>query len=471
MQTTRRSLLLSSGAALIAGRSFAETGCGQPQTSTAPEGLLRPGEQGVHAATWMAYGATVRAWGDITETAFDRDLSNSRIVARQDLMRLAANLSRFEPVYMLVSDASDEAEARRFLDEVIAGTSPKDQFAEVLDGSGRIYIGDTRKPEDLPAIGSHSVTFLIAPLDDLWTRDTAPVFALAPDGSLHAVNSNFNGWGQWPISTGLCGWTKDARKTEAGVLDQFIENDRLTSAFVTGYRRVPEVRTWLTFEGGGLETNGHGLGLAMASSIVNDNRNPGKSVEEIDTELGRIFGIKQMIWMPGVYGEELTDWHVDFTARFAAPDKIVFAFDRNWEPADNRNEVALLAAVEGVNALPAGEKSGLLGGTSGDVTLHALPTPRIEQVYAAYAARNTRHVITERTLEEFILTTAPGYVGYAHANGAIILGQFGDVENDLLAFQTIQALYPDHVVVQISTDGLASGGGTIHCATQEQPAT
>lgn len=471
MLIARRTMLLSSFVALAAGRSYAEASCGVKPAEDLPEGLLRPGEQGPHAATWMAYGATARAWGDSTDTAFDRDLTNSRIVARQDLMRLAANLSRFEPVFMLVSDAADESEARQFLDDVVAGRSPKDQFSDTLDGSGRIYIGKSRKPEDLPPIGSHPITFLIAPLDDLWTRDTAPIFALAPDGSLLAVIANFNGWGQWPISTGLCNWTKDPKKTENGVLDQFIENDRLTAAFIADHLQAQEIKTWLTFEGGGLETNGHGLGLAMASSIINDNRNPGKSAEEIDTELGRVFGIKRMLWMPGVYGEELTDWHIDFTARFAAPDKIAFAFDRNWEPEDNRNELALLTAVEAVNALPTEEKSRLLGGASGDLTLHSLPTPRIEQVYAAYAARNTEHVITERTLEEFILTTAPGYVGYAHANGAIILGQFGDAENDLLAFQAIQALYPDNVVVQISTDGLASGGGTIHCATQEQPAT
>lgn len=444
--------------------------CGPWNGPEAPAGMLRPGEWMPHRATWMAYGATVRAWGDATDTAFDRDLSNGRRVARQDLMRMAANISRFEPVVMLVSEAADRAEAEAMLARVVLASDPKDQFATEIDQSGRIYIGNTRSPTDIPAIGTFPVTFLQAPMDDLWTRDTAPIFSLTPGQGLCGVNGNFNGWGQWPISTGLCGWQKDPVKTANGVIDQFVEGDRQIAAFICKHLAAPEIATWLTIEGGGLEVNGRGLGLAMASCIVNSNRNPGKAVDEIQAELGRLFGINRMLWMPGVPGEELTDWHVDFTARFAGPDRIICAFDRNWEPEDNRNENALLAEIEAVNALPADDRERLLG-TSGHLTLHSLPVPRIEEVYKAFQSRDSELSITERSLEEFILTTAPGYVGYYYANGAIIMGQFGDVEADLAAFETLRSLHPDHVVIQISTDGLASGGGTIHCATQEEPSS
>ena len=465
----RREAMILAGASLLARPALAAE-CGPWSGPPAPAGLMRPGEWLGHGATWMAYGATVRAWGNAQDTAFDRDLSNSRTVARQDLMRMAATLSRFEPVVMLVSDADDNAEAQDLLRRVIAAEAPKDQFGAELDQSGRIYIGRDRKPTDLPAIGTHPVMFLIAPMDDLWTRDTAPIFANAPGAGLCGVNGNFNGWGQWPISTGLCDWRKDPMKTANGVIDQFVEGDRQTAAFVNAHLGRPEVATWLTLEGGGLEVNGHGLGLAMASYIVNPNRNPGKSEADIVAEFTRLFGIERMLWMPGVPGEELTDWHVDFTARFAGANRIVHAFDRNWEPEGNRNEVALLAGVAAVNDLPAADRAKLLGGAD-RLTLHALPVPRIEEVYRAYASRDHDLTITERDLEEFILSTAPGYVGFYYANGAVVMGQFGDVEADLAAFEVVQALHPDRIVVQISTDGLASGGGTIHCATQEQPLT
>lgn len=438
-------------------------------SSRPKRGLRMPPEWHPHAATWMAYGATVEAWGDSEETAIDKDLSNSRIVARRDLIRLAANISRFEKVYFLINNAEDEAQARSFLKETVAELWPMDQFSRTLESSGRIYIGKDSDPSELPPIGTFDIVFIRAALDDLWTRDTAPVISHDANGLNYGVNLNFNGWGQWPLSTRVCGWTKDLEKTLAGVIDQPIDRDKGVAKFINEYLRLPEVNTWLTAEGGGFEVNGAGLGMAMASSIVNDNRNPKKTVKEIDQELGRLFGIEHMLWMPGVKGEELTDWHIDFTARFVSESQIVAAFDRNFEPEDNRNERALLASIQRINELDKDTKARYLGHPGARLELHRLPVPNIENVYASYKARNVELSITSRSLEEFILTTAPGYVGYYHVNGAIIMGQFGDANADLAAFESIQALYPEQRVIQICTDGLASGGGSIHCATQQQP--
>ncbi|MFK8021425.1 MAG: agmatine/peptidylarginine deiminase [Pseudomonadales bacterium] len=475
MGSTRRSFLQRSTAlAALCSPAFlrassVDKGCVETVIPSAPAGLRMPAEWHPHKATWMAYGATVEAWGDSTETAFDRDLSNSRIVARQDLVRLAANISRFERIYLLVNDADDEAQARSLLKAVTAQTSAKDQFSNTLDTSGRIYIGKDKTQSSLPAIGTFEIVFVRAPLDDLWSRDSAPVISQDAAGKMVGVNLNFNGWGQWPLSSGVCDWIKDPLKTLAGVIDQPIERDRKVASFINTYTGMPEVRTWLTAEGGCFEVNGAGLGMAMASSIINDNRNPNKSQQEIDAELGRLFGIEHMIWMPGVKGEELTDWHIDFTARFVSKNQIVAAFDRNFEPEDNRNELALLASIEHINGLPAEKRARYLGDANAKLDLQMLPVPNIEKVYSSYKTRNVESGITERSLEEFILTTEPGYIGYYHVNGAVIVGQFGDVEADLEAFNSIQALYPEHLVIQISTDGLASGGGSIRCATQQQP--
>ncbi|MFE6065982.1 agmatine/peptidylarginine deiminase [Streptomyces sp. NPDC056525] len=429
-----------------------------------------PAESAPHAATWMAYGATVSAWGDDTADAFGRDLSNSRTIARQDLMRVAANLSRFEPVFMLVDSNADKAQATAYLEAIAAQTSAKDQFHDAVDGSGRIYLGAGKSPEALPPIRTHPITFVVQHINDLWTRDTAPVFALDPDGRLHGVDLNFNCWGQFPLTTGLPGWTKDPEKTKNGVIDQPIDGDRHVAKAVNRYVRTPEVSTWLTMEGGGLEVNGRGLGIACESSIINDNRNPGKSKTEIEAELRRVLGVEKMLWLPGVKGEELTDWHIDFTARFTSPSELLFAFDTNFEPKDQRNQKALAAAVDQINNLSGEEKARYLGSATATLTTHTLPVPDQAKVFQAFTARNTPS-ITARGLEEFILTSAAGYVGYYEANGCVIMAQCGDVERDRQAHQTVQRLYPDRVVIQITSDGIASGGGTIHCATQQQPAT
>jgi agmatine deiminase len=443
--------------------------CMETPIATGPGNLLMPAEWAPHSATWMAYGATPGTWGEEMLTPFGRDLTNSRVIARQDLMRLAANLSRFERVFMLVNTREDEDEAKGFLAEIIAQTSTKDQIGNVLDDSGRIYIGKHRKTTDLPPIGAFQITFLQTHINDLWTRDTAPIFVKDAQGKLHGVDVNFNGWGQWPIRTGLCNWSKDPMKTENGIIDQPIDGDLKIAAFINKHAMIPGTSTWLTMEGGGLEVNGAGLAVATESCILNDNRNPGKSKAEIEAELLRVFGVEKVIWMPGVKGVELTDWHVDFTAKFVSQTQIVYAFDKNFEPEDNRNEKSLQAAVAEISTWPAEIKNKLLGKPDAELTLHALPLPRIEKVYASFQKRNSALNITERTLDEFTDTTAPGYVGFTRANGGIIQGQFGDHENDLAAFEILQALYPDQFVIQISVDGLSSGGGTIHCATQQQP--
>ncbi|WP_165956422.1 agmatine deiminase family protein [Kribbella antibiotica] len=468
----RRRFLRNAGFGAVAAAGL--TGCGSSGTASTPtptpvvrNGFLLPPEGAPHEVTWMAYGATPGVWGEEPETAYGRDLTNARIVARQDLVRLAATISRFEPVALLVNTAEDEAEAKRFLAEIIEASSPKDQVGSELDGSGRIYLGDVAKSE-LPKIRTHPLDLVQMPLNDLWVRDTGPVFVRDASGALSAVNLNFNGWGQAPITTGLEGWRKDPRKAANGVVDQPIDQDRTVAAAIAADSGVPVLKTWLTMEGGGIEVNGHGLGVATESCILNPNRNPGKQKEEIEVELKRLFGIERMLWMPGRPGLEVTDWHVDFLARFTEPGNLLYASAEYGEAEDKRDRKALLKAVDEINALPADQRTRLLGGAK-KLTTATLPEPDPAAVYKTYKARNQARPFTERSSDEFGQTAAPGYIGYYEANDCIVLGQYGDNATDAEAFDTVADAFPDKIVVQISTDGLCTGGGTIHCATQQQP--
>ena len=62
------------------------------------------------------------------------------------------------------------------------------------------------------------------------------------------------------------------------------------------------------------------------------------------------------------------------------------------------------------------------------------------------------------------------YLNFLIVNGGIILPQYGD-ENDQLAKQQVQEMFPDRKVVGVRTEEIAYGGGNIHCITQQQPAT
>ncbi|MET9636023.1 agmatine deiminase family protein [Streptomyces virginiae] len=69
------------------------------------------------------------------------------------------------------------------------------------------------------------------------------------------------------------------------------------------------------------------------------------------------------------------------------------------------------------------------------------------------------------TNPDFLASFANYYVG----NGAVISGQFGDTRADEAAKAALTRLFPGRVVEQLNIDRLGTGGGGIHCVTQQQP--
>src|SRR5437763_8976888 len=47
--------------------------------------------------------------------------------------------------------------------------------------------------------------------------------------------------------------------------------------------------------------------LITESSIVNDNRNRGKSRDQIEGELIETLGVEKVVWLAGVRGKDITD--------------------------------------------------------------------------------------------------------------------------------------------------------------------
>ncbi|MDA8519135.1 agmatine deiminase family protein [Citrobacter sp. Igbk 16] len=94
----------------------------------------------------MAFGASAAIWE-----------SHRLPVVRKNLALVANTIAAFDPVNMLVRE-EDHA------------------LAEKLCGP--------------------SVNLLVHPIDDLWIRDTGPVFVKSPHGVPAGVGFNFNGWGE-----------------------------------------------------------------------------------------------------------------------------------------------------------------------------------------------------------------------------------------------------------------------------------
>ncbi|MFG2620788.1 agmatine/peptidylarginine deiminase [Streptomyces sp. NPDC048507] len=257
------------------------------------------------------------------------------------------------------------------------------------------------------------------PVDDCWMRDTGPVFRTDGAGGLDAVGLNFNGWGN--------------KQTHA--------KDALVAGRIAAYAGVPFTAAALVGEGGAVEQDGAGTLMATRSSLVNRNRNPNMTQAQIETALRTAYGASKVIWFDGVSGQDITDDHVDATSRFLAPGKALvqmpLASDNDVYAKDARQQFQILSAATSA------------GGAR--MAVEKLQGPDYDKIRS--------------TNRDFLAS----YANYYVCNGAVISGQFGDTRADAAARATLTRLFPGRTVEQLNIDRLGTGGGGIHCVTQQQP--
>ena len=327
-----------------------------------------PAETKPHARTWMAWPSTPAVYGG--PGAYYESV-------QETLGRLAAAIAENEPVAMAAS-----AEHHAIAAELCG---PKVELIDIAT-------------------------------DDMWMRDSGPVFVRAAGGTIAAVDFRFNGWGN-----------KQAHPRDAEIasgIAKHVGAECLVSA--------------LRGEGGGVEYDGDGTLLLSESCWVNDNRNPALSRAEIEQHLKSALGVETVIWVPGVRGKDITDGHIDGSIRFVKPGLLLAS---NW----------------------LGDTSEW--GRAHDEALAILATTtdargRNFEVISVPSATNARS-----KSDDFLTSYANYYVG----NGALYTPQFGDKKADALAKETLGRLHPDRRIVQLDMDRIYENGGGIHCDTQQQP--
>ncbi|MFJ6618024.1 agmatine/peptidylarginine deiminase [Kitasatospora sp. NPDC091335] len=257
-------------------------------------------------------------------------------------------------------------------------------------------------------------------VDDLWARDTLPVF-VEEGGRVKGVDFNFNGWGG---------------KQQRG-------NDAKVARTVLSTYGVERIETRLVAEGGSFETDGQGTLVVTESSVVNGNRNPGMSRDEVEAELKKVLGVTKVIWLAGVKGKDITDAHVDCLARFVAPGVVLLDQAFPGTPPDVWSRSADQARAVLAEATDA--------------------TGRKLQVVELQQPDPDR--ITGRG-DAFVSSYMNFYVG----SKGVYLPKFGDSRADDRAQQILKQYFPGRETVPVKIDAIAGGGGGIHCATHDIPA-
>jgi agmatine deiminase len=262
----------------------------------------------------------------------------------------------------------------------------------------------------------------IVPLvnDDLWMRDMGPEFLVNGHGGLAGLDMNFNGWGN-----------KQAHPNDARIARE-----------VLALLGVPRFAAPFVAEGGALEVDGQGTVMATESSVINPNRNPGKSKMRLTADICGYLGARKMIWVPGLRGHDITDDHIDGLARFVGPAEVVVD-----QPAD----------PHATNVWAVSERQAL--------TILERSTDTAGRLLKCRISRESATIPPHENPNLFVNV----YVNWYVCNGAVLIPRFGDRSADDAGRSLVADLYPGREVVQLTIDSLAEGGGGIHCATQQQP--
>lgn len=258
--------------------------------------------------------------------------------------------------------------------------------------------------------------------NDVWCRDHGPLFVKdGESGEVAVTDWGFNGWGgqfaPWDLDDripGLVAASLGMRCLEGGMI----------------------------LEGGAIEVNGAGQALTTEAVLLNPNRNPGLSREEIEVRLRMGLGVRELLWLErGIEGDD-TGGHVDDLARFVG-DEVIVACVEGEEASPNR--AVLKSNLERLREFrtPAGRPFEIV----------EMPMP------------------TACELPGWRLPVLPAsYVNYLVVNGGVLVPTFRQGVRDDWALGLYRELFPGREVVGIDCLDLVEEGGSLHCLTQQQPA-
>ncbi len=263
------------------------------------------------------------------------------------------------------------------------------------------------------------VHFHEIPTVDVWIRDYGPTFVINPAAKqpLAMVKWTFNAWGN---------------KYDDLAMDNRIPFDMQSKAI-----DVPAFDPAFVLEGGSIDSNGRGCLLTTEECLLNPQRNPSCSKEQIEQKLKDYLGIKKVLWLgKGIAGDD-TDGHVDDIARFTSPDTIACAYE--YDPSDENHDVL----KENF------ERLGRMTDTSGKpFKIVKLPMPGMVEI------KGTR--------------LPASYLNFYIGNDAVTVPIFSH-ENDIKAIEILKGLFPTRKVIGIECTRLVYGLGTLHCSSQQQP--
>jgi agmatine deiminase len=195
----------------------------------------------------------------------------------------------------------------------------------------------------------------------------------------------------------------------------------------------------LVCEGGAIHSDGEGTLLTTEQCLLNPNRNPGQSKEEVEGWLKRFTGARSVLWLGDGFSDDETDGHVDNISCFAGPGRVIVGVPSSSSLPDAE------PVAEAIRRLQAAR----------DAQGRALEVIELPQ------PRRVRFDWRGRMMQT-------SYVNFYLANGGIVMPSFDD-PNDDKAEAILADLFPGRDILQVEVLDLLQGGGGIHCMALGEP--
>lgn len=262
------------------------------------------------------------------------------------------------------------------------------------------------------------ILFYHHPTNDAWCRDHGPAFLINPTGNIPKaiIDWDYNAWGN---------------KYPPYDLDDHVPT------LVGKALDLPVFYPNIIMEGGSVDFNGAGSVLTTTSCLLNPNRNPHLSQQQIEEYLCQYYGIEQVLWLgDGIVGDD-TDGHIDDITRFVNETTVVTVIE------ENKNDENYAPLLDNLNLL---KEMRLLDGKQLDII--ELPMP------AAVIYDGQR--------------LPASYANFYISNAAVVVPTYRD-KNDQKALDILTDCFPTRTVVGIDSTDVIWGLGSWHCLSQQEP--
>ena len=261
------------------------------------------------------------------------------------------------------------------------------------------------------------ITFYQVATNEPWCRDHGPIFLTRDhDPRLAVVDWDYNAWGN---------------KYPPFDLDEVVPT-RLAEIL-----KLPVFYPHMILEGGSIDVNGSGALLTSESCLLNKNRNPNLSRDEIEQRLRDYLGVTDILWLgDGIAGDD-TDGHIDDLTRFVSERTVVTVVEEN---RDDENYEPLQQNLARLSDMKIDDRK---------LDILTLPMPK--------------KIVREG------LRLPASYANFYIANTRVLVPTFADA-NDEAALSGLRRCFPERRVIGIDCRELIWGLGTFHCLTQQQPA-